>query len=123
MGPGTLYGSLDRMLQSRLVEETGTTDDDAGATTASPALAAKFWFAKQNACARSSAAAAAKVRSSASTHETTCPVVLVYERALVLYPPRFRSQYRDQSCKRFAMATTTGRPILCVFGSAHISIS
>ena len=28
MGPGTLYGSLDRMLQSRLVEETGSTDDE-----------------------------------------------------------------------------------------------
>jgi DNA-binding PadR family transcriptional regulator len=28
MGSGTLYGSLDRMLQSRLVEETGTTDDE-----------------------------------------------------------------------------------------------
>lgn len=27
MGPGTLYGSLDRMAQSGLVEETGTTDD------------------------------------------------------------------------------------------------
>jgi DNA-binding PadR family transcriptional regulator len=28
MGPGTLYGSLDRMMQSRLVEETGSTDDE-----------------------------------------------------------------------------------------------
>jgi DNA-binding PadR family transcriptional regulator len=28
MGPGTLYGSLDRMMQSRLVEETGVTDDE-----------------------------------------------------------------------------------------------
>ena len=28
MGPGTLYGSLDRMARSRLVEETGTTDDE-----------------------------------------------------------------------------------------------
>jgi DNA-binding PadR family transcriptional regulator len=27
MGPGTLYGSLDRMMQSGLVEETGSTDD------------------------------------------------------------------------------------------------
>lgn len=27
MGPGTLYGSLDRMLRDRLVEETGHTDD------------------------------------------------------------------------------------------------
>lgn len=27
MGPGTLYGSLDRMAAARLVEETGTTDD------------------------------------------------------------------------------------------------
>jgi DNA-binding PadR family transcriptional regulator len=27
MGPGTLYGSLDRMMQSGLVEETGFTDD------------------------------------------------------------------------------------------------
>jgi DNA-binding PadR family transcriptional regulator len=28
MGPGTLYGSLDRMLGSGLVEETGATDDE-----------------------------------------------------------------------------------------------
>ena len=28
MGPGTLYGSLDRMLRNNLVEETGTTDDE-----------------------------------------------------------------------------------------------
>lgn len=28
MGPGTLYGSLDRMLRSGLVEETGATDDE-----------------------------------------------------------------------------------------------
>jgi DNA-binding PadR family transcriptional regulator len=28
MGPGTLYGSLDRMLRAGLVEETGLTDDD-----------------------------------------------------------------------------------------------
>ena len=28
MGPGTLYGSLDRMLRSGLVEETGMTDDE-----------------------------------------------------------------------------------------------
>lgn len=28
MGPGTLYGSLDRMLVSGLVEETGVTDDE-----------------------------------------------------------------------------------------------
>ena len=27
MGPGTLYGSLDRMVLAGLVEETGTTDD------------------------------------------------------------------------------------------------
>jgi DNA-binding PadR family transcriptional regulator len=27
MGPGTLYGSLDRLLGSGLVEETGVTDD------------------------------------------------------------------------------------------------
>jgi len=28
MGPGTLYGSLDRMMRAELVEETGFTDDD-----------------------------------------------------------------------------------------------
>ncbi len=28
MGPGTLYGSLDRMMQRGLVEETGQTDDE-----------------------------------------------------------------------------------------------
>ena len=28
MGPGTLYGSLDRMMTARLVEETGVTDDE-----------------------------------------------------------------------------------------------
>jgi DNA-binding PadR family transcriptional regulator len=28
MGPGTLYGSLDRMMQSGLVEETGLTDNE-----------------------------------------------------------------------------------------------
>ena len=28
MGPGTLYGSLDRMMQGGLVEETGSTDDE-----------------------------------------------------------------------------------------------
>ena len=28
MGPGTLYGSLDRMIRSGLVAETGFTDDD-----------------------------------------------------------------------------------------------
>lgn len=28
MGPGTLYGSLDRMVQSGLVEETGFTDNE-----------------------------------------------------------------------------------------------
>ena len=28
MGPGTLYGSLDRMLRNGLVAETGFTDDD-----------------------------------------------------------------------------------------------
>jgi DNA-binding PadR family transcriptional regulator len=28
MGPGTLYGSIDRMIRDRLVEETGFTDDD-----------------------------------------------------------------------------------------------
>ena len=28
MGPGTLYGSLDRMMRSGLVEETGMTDDE-----------------------------------------------------------------------------------------------
>lgn len=28
MGPGTLYGSLDRLVRDRLVEETGTTDDE-----------------------------------------------------------------------------------------------
>ncbi len=28
MGPGTLYGSLDRMLRSGLVEETGVTDNE-----------------------------------------------------------------------------------------------
>jgi DNA-binding PadR family transcriptional regulator len=27
MGPGTLYGSLDRMVAASLAEETGTTDD------------------------------------------------------------------------------------------------
>jgi DNA-binding PadR family transcriptional regulator len=27
MGPGTLYGSIDRMIRDRLVEETGFTDD------------------------------------------------------------------------------------------------
>ena len=27
MGPGTLYGSLDRMMRDGLVEETGLTDD------------------------------------------------------------------------------------------------
>jgi DNA-binding PadR family transcriptional regulator len=27
MGPGTLYGSLDRMVAAGLAEETGTTDD------------------------------------------------------------------------------------------------
>jgi len=28
MGPGTLYGSLDRMMRSSLVEETGFTDNE-----------------------------------------------------------------------------------------------
>ncbi len=28
MGPGTLYGSLDRMMRDGLVEETGFTDDE-----------------------------------------------------------------------------------------------
>jgi DNA-binding PadR family transcriptional regulator len=28
MGPGTLYGSLDRMMRSDLVEETGLTDNE-----------------------------------------------------------------------------------------------
>ena len=28
MGQGTLYGSLDRMMQGGLVEETGTTDNE-----------------------------------------------------------------------------------------------
>jgi DNA-binding PadR family transcriptional regulator len=28
MGPGTLYGSLDRMMKAGLVEETGLTDND-----------------------------------------------------------------------------------------------
>jgi DNA-binding PadR family transcriptional regulator len=28
MGPGTLYGSIDRMIRDSLVEETGFTDDD-----------------------------------------------------------------------------------------------
>lgn len=28
MGPGTLYGSLDRMMRASLVEETGFTDDE-----------------------------------------------------------------------------------------------
>ena len=28
MGPGTLYGSLDRMMRDGLVEETGVTDDE-----------------------------------------------------------------------------------------------
>jgi DNA-binding PadR family transcriptional regulator len=28
MGPGTLYGSLDRMMRSGLVEETGMTDNE-----------------------------------------------------------------------------------------------
>ncbi len=28
MGPGTLYGSLDRMMRSGFVEETGLTDDE-----------------------------------------------------------------------------------------------
>ena len=28
MGPGTLYGSLDRLLTAGLVEETGLTDDE-----------------------------------------------------------------------------------------------
>jgi DNA-binding PadR family transcriptional regulator len=28
MGPGTLYGSLDRMMTAGLVEETGITDDE-----------------------------------------------------------------------------------------------
>jgi DNA-binding PadR family transcriptional regulator len=28
MGPGTLYGSLDRMMKAALVEETGLTDND-----------------------------------------------------------------------------------------------
>ena len=28
MGPGTLYGSLDRMIRSGLVEETGVTDNE-----------------------------------------------------------------------------------------------
>ena len=28
MGPGTLYGSLDRMMRGGLVEETGTTDNE-----------------------------------------------------------------------------------------------
>ncbi len=28
MGPGTLYGSLDRMIRDGLVEETGLTDDE-----------------------------------------------------------------------------------------------
>ena len=28
MGPGTLYGSLDRMMHSGLVEETGVTDNE-----------------------------------------------------------------------------------------------
>ncbi|MFZ0744319.1 MAG: PadR family transcriptional regulator [Terracidiphilus sp.] len=28
LGPGTLYGSLDRMMRDGLVEETGTSDDE-----------------------------------------------------------------------------------------------
>ena len=28
MGPGTLYGSLDRMVRAGIVEETGLTDDE-----------------------------------------------------------------------------------------------
>ncbi len=28
MGPGTLYGSLDRMMRAGLVEETGVTDNE-----------------------------------------------------------------------------------------------
>jgi DNA-binding PadR family transcriptional regulator len=28
MGPGTLYGSLDRMMRDGLVEESGTSDDE-----------------------------------------------------------------------------------------------
>ena len=28
MGPGTLYGSLDRMMRAGLIEETETTDDE-----------------------------------------------------------------------------------------------
>jgi DNA-binding PadR family transcriptional regulator len=28
LGPGTLYGSLDRMMRDQLVEETGLTDDE-----------------------------------------------------------------------------------------------
>jgi DNA-binding PadR family transcriptional regulator len=28
MGPGTLYGSLDRMMRDRLVEESGVSDDE-----------------------------------------------------------------------------------------------
>ena len=28
LGPGTLYGSLDRMMRDRLVEESGTSDDE-----------------------------------------------------------------------------------------------
>ena len=28
MGPGTLYGTIDRMMRDALIEETGYTDDD-----------------------------------------------------------------------------------------------
>lgn len=28
LGPGTLYGTIDRLLRDRLVEETGTTDNE-----------------------------------------------------------------------------------------------
>jgi DNA-binding PadR family transcriptional regulator len=28
LGPGTLYGSIDRLMRDRMVEETGTTDNE-----------------------------------------------------------------------------------------------
>ena len=41
MGPGTLYGSLDRMMRSGLVEETGATFVDGGIIGGPPDSASK----------------------------------------------------------------------------------
>ena len=93
MGPGTLYGSLDRLLASGLIAETGFTDDERRRYYRPHRLGTAGTLAAEAARMQQAVARVRRKGVETAGGKSMNTILNLYRVALELYPQAFRERY------------------------------